>query len=104
MIRSAVFALCVPATIGCLGEMCYGPRRKMFWSQWLRYLSLVILLVTVMGRQYNLVHTPITSYTVAFGVGALIGSLGVWPRLKKPMLSRFRPVPTRDLRDARPRT
>lgn len=84
-VRFLVFAAGVVAVIGCLGEMWYGPRRGMTWAQFLRYTSWVIFLVTIMFAQYDHRYLPITGYTVSFAIGALVGSLGVAPRLKTPM-------------------
>lgn len=83
--RLLVFAAGTLVIIGCAGEMWYGPRREMTWAQFMRYLGFSIVVATVMVLQYTRRNFPVTGYTIAFGIGALVGALGVSPALKKPM-------------------
>jgi uncharacterized membrane protein YqjE len=94
LFRIVLAAACMIVALGCLGEMVYGPARSMTWAQFLRYTGLLILVATILWAQYEKRHAPVTGYTVAFAVGAIVGSLGVSPRLKTPMLK-----PTRSSRD-----
>jgi hypothetical protein len=85
LFRVILSAAAVLVLIGCIGEMWYGPRREMFWSQFLRYLALSIITTGILVAQYNHRHLPITGYTETFAVGLIVGALGVSPRLKVPM-------------------
>lgn len=88
LFRIILAAACTVVALGCIGEMVYGPRRGMTWAQFLRYVGLLILVGTILWAQYEKRHAPITGYTVSFAIGAIVGSLGVSPQLKRPMRRR----------------
>lgn len=84
-LRILVFACGTLILIGCLAEMWHGPRRGMYWSQFLRYSSLLIIVSTVMAAQWERRYVHFTGYTIMFAIGTLIGSMGVAPQLQTPM-------------------
>lgn len=94
-VRVLVFMAGTVVLIGCAGEMWYGPRRGMTWGQFLRYLGFAVVIGTIMVAQYTRRSYPVTGYTIAVGIGALIGALGVSPSLKTPIRK-----PTKENTDA----
>jgi hypothetical protein len=92
--RFLLFLSCTVVMLGCLGELIYGPSRDMTWAQFLRYAGLAIIIGTIMVYQYQNRSLPITRYTMGFCAGAIVGALGVSPRLRTPIRR-----PTRSSRD-----